>query len=328
MKSIYKVLLFSLFIIFFSLSILLVINGCKQKYTTPLRIGTCMWTGFEPLYLAVDKNYINKSVARLIEYPTTNGTILGFRNGTIDMAAISVDEAIVLKTYDIDFKIILVLDISHGGDSVLSKPGINSVKELKGKRVGVETTTLGSYFLTKALNSGGLTLSDISVVHIPVTEGEHAYKSDEIDAIVTFEPAKTRILNLGAKKIFDSSKVPNAILDVLVVKTDILKHRKKDLKDILTGWFKAVSDVNNNLENSIQIMAEREHISVTEFKTSLKGLVIPSLGQNISLFSGTPSSILSTAEQINNFLLENKIIKNSPNITDMFNGTILREIKK
>jgi NitT/TauT family transport system substrate-binding protein len=297
-------------------------------HSKPLLIGTCDWPGYEPLHLAMEKKYISKSSARIIEYPTSDGTILGLRNDVIDIGALTLDEAIDLKSTGVDLKIILVMDISNGGDAIIAKPGIKKIIDLKGKRVGVETTTIGKYFLAMALKTAGLKLSDITIVHVPVTEGIRAFKNNKIDAIATYEPVKSKLIKLGYIKIFDSKKIPNTILDVLAVKSELLKTRKAELKNILAGWFMALDNIKNSPDESISIMANQENIPVNMFKISLEGIILPDLAKNLSLFSRTPSKLFLIAQQIKKFLLEEKLIKKDPNLSCLFNDSILMEMKR
>jgi len=70
-----------------------------------------------------------------------------YRNGIIDAAALTMDEVFTLQSEGLAPKIVLVLDISKGGDAILGRPGITTFKQLQGRRVGVENTALGPTFL-------------------------------------------------------------------------------------------------------------------------------------------------------------------------------------
>ena len=49
-----------------------------------------------------------------------------------------------------------LLDYSDGSDMIIGKPGINSIKDLKGKKVGLEVTLVEHLLLLKALEANGM----------------------------------------------------------------------------------------------------------------------------------------------------------------------------
>ena len=98
---------------------------------------------------------------------------------------------------------------------MLARPELKELKDIKGRRVGVESGALGAYVLARALQIAGLNRTDISVVSIPVPEQEQAFQGRRVDAVVTMEPNRTRLLAQGARQLFDSSQIPGEIVDVL-----------------------------------------------------------------------------------------------------------------
>lgn len=58
----------------------------------PLRIGTLVWPGYEPLYLARERGYLDPKSVRLVEYPSNSEVTRAFRNRAIEAAALTFDE--------------------------------------------------------------------------------------------------------------------------------------------------------------------------------------------------------------------------------------------
>ena len=197
--------------------------GCSGEPQLPFRVGTNVWPGYEPLYLAREQGLYPPSAGlRLVEYTSASEVIQAFRNGTIDAAALTLDEVLLLAETTPDLGIVLVLDISHGADVILAQPAISSLRDLKGKRVGLESTALGAYVLTRALQTAGMRQDDVRKISLEVDEHEQAFKKGRVDAVVTFEPVRTRLMASGARQLFDSSMLPGEIVDVLVVRRTLL----------------------------------------------------------------------------------------------------------
>jgi NitT/TauT family transport system substrate-binding protein len=280
--------------------------GCMQEPAKPLHIATNVWPGYEPLYLARSLGYLSETSVRLHEMSNSSDVIKAFRNREIDVAALTLDETLLLLQDGIDARIFLVMDISNGADVVMARPGIGDIKGLKGKRVGVESFATGAYMLSRALDKGGLDLRDILVVPVSLEAHEEAYLSGKVDAVVTFEPVRTRLLAKGAHIIFDSGKIPNEIFDVLVVRSDTCSSNSKELHHLEDGWYKALAYLKANPTDAWRRMAKLEGVSETQFQDSLKGLIIPDKSENQRLLSG---AILPPARRLADVLLQAKLLQ-------------------
>lgn len=307
--------------------IIATIAGCTKEPQLPLRIGTNPWMGYGPLYLAREMGYFNKTSIKLVEYASATESMRSFRNGTIDAAALTLDETLQLLATNSDLKVILVMDISHGGDVILARPEIKGVKDLKNRRVGFESTALGAYMLTRALQTAGMKPSDVKTVSLELAEHESAFRAGRVDAIVTFEPVKTRLLAAGARQIFDSSQIPGEVVDVLVVRSDFAEKKPEKVQKVLEGWFKALEYMRKNQRYAAEIMAVREGISVKEFLTSLKGLRYPELKENRLMLTGESPALLPSAQRIADVMLENRLITVAPDIRPIFEGSYLKDIR-
>ena len=126
-----------------------------------------------------------------LSYPSSSEVIRAYRNGDLEAVAITIDETFLLAETQPNIRIVLVTDISNGADVILAKPEIQSLKDLKGRRVGVESTALGAFVITRALGQVGLSPKDIEIVSLGVSEQERAFKQGIVDAVVTFEPVRS-----------------------------------------------------------------------------------------------------------------------------------------
>jgi len=113
------------------------------------------------------------------------------------------------------------------------------MSDLRGKRIGVEDTALGDYVLARALQVHGMGDSEITPVSLTVDQTVAAFKSGEVDAVVTFEPFKSSITKLGGMKVFDSSEIPDEVVDVLVVHSEFARQNPAAVKAVVRGWLQA-----------------------------------------------------------------------------------------
>jgi len=233
----------------FAIAALVLLSDCARP-TPMLRVGTNIWPGYAPLYLAQQLGYYQQQNIRIIEFGSATEVLRAFRNGVIEVAALTLDEALLLAQDQLDPRVILVMDISLGADVVLGQPELQRVEALRGKRVGVENTALGAYLLARALHSAGMRAENVTLVPLPEDEHERAFVERRVDAVVTFEPTRTRLLARHANLLFDSSNIPGEIMDVLVVRAADRERFATALAYLLHGWFAALEVIAQRPEQA------------------------------------------------------------------------------
>lgn len=298
--------------------------ACDRSPQQPLRIAYNSWPGYEPLPLAESEDLYDG--VEVINYRVGSATevIRAFEQDIVDVAAVTLDEAITFQSRSKELiYVIAILDISHGGDAIIAKKNIGSVSDLKDKRVGLESTALGAYFISRAVDSvADLSLEELKIVPILYDQHFSSFMSGDVDAIVTFEPVKSKILKNKGHVIFDSAAIENEIVDVLIAKQSFAEKRPKEIKAFVAGYFRALVFIKEYPDESFSKMAKFEDVSISSFKKSLSGLRIPDKTENHVLLSGESPALISTIEKLQVFLRKNKIIKNNISaptfITDRF----------
>lgn len=259
--------------------------SCRPAPKQRLRIGTNINPGYECLYLARNLGYQHDLNVRLVEFPSASCVIRAFRNQLIDAAALTMDEALLLASQGHAPKVVLIMNFSHGGNVILAQPDISSFRELKAKRIGVESTAMGAYVLSRAIEMGGLQPEDIAIVPLEASEHEEAFLNKQVDALVTTEPTRSRLLRKGARQLFDSSLIPNDIVEVLVVREEALQTYRPELAGITASWFKATEHLHNHFALDANEMAPRTGMDPADLLLSLRSLNTPDLQENKRLLS-------------------------------------------
>lgn len=271
--------------------------GC-QPPPEPLRIVSSPWAGYEPLYLARDLGYLKETSVRIAELPSANITAEAFSNGSADIATLTLDETLALLAKGQKLRILLVMDISNGADGVVAKPGIKSLADLKGKRVGMENIPLGAYILSRVLEMSGLKATDMEVIPMPEDKHEKAYLQGKIDAAITMEPYKTRITKAGAHVLLDSSQIPNEIFDLILVREDVYQTRRDDLCNLARQWFRTLDYVQANQKDAYARMGKRLGTNDEDFRTAMAGIKVPLRQENQLLLGGNAPTLLVPARRL------------------------------
>ena len=276
-----------------------------------MRIGTNVWIGSEPLYLARDLGYLDREAVQLVEYPSASEVSRAFRNQAIDGMVISLDELFVLAVDGLQPKVVVIVDVSHGADVVVGRSGMRTMKDLKGKRVAVESAALGAFVLSRALALNGMQASDVSIVHLESNEHPAAFERGQVDGAVTFDPYRTQLLGAGAQTLFDSSQIPGEIVDLLAVRASVLEKNPQAVQTLLTGWFKALDYLEREPKDAAARMAVREQITGEQFLQALQGLRVPSRADNLKMLAGATPGLVVSGRQLMTLMVEAKLLRST-----------------
>ncbi len=249
---------------------------------TPIRVGLTVWPGYEGFHLAASLGYLEGHPIRVVALPAGGETMRALRDGVIDAAGLTGDELLVAAEQSPEHppRAVLVVDVSNGGDVILAHRPFARMQDLRGKRIGVEATALGGMMLARALEISGMQPGDITAVPIPLFDHERAFRNHEVDAIVTFEPRASHLAATGANRLFDSSRIPGEIVDLLVVRDDVLQRSAPQIRQLVEAWFRAQAHARSFPDEALRQGAQREQLTPADYAASLAGLEIPDLATN------------------------------------------------
>jgi NitT/TauT family transport system substrate-binding protein len=304
----------------------IVLASCT-KAEPPLRIGANVWPGYETLYLARSLGYYDNTPIRLVDYPSGTEEVRAYRNGEIEGAGISIDQALVLASTNPDVRIVVVMDFSNGGDVILGQPEIKNLKALKGRPVGVESSALGAFIITRALEQQGMSPKDIKIISLGVSEHERAFKKGTVDAVVTFGAARTKLLASGAKQLFDSSQIPGEIVDVLILREDVINKQPKAVQALVDGRFRALDYLNKNPQDAASRIAPRTGVTAEQFLESLTGLSSPNLQENQKLLGKIDPLLLKGVTRLSQLMLDNKLLPKAIDPAPLLDDRLVKKVK-
>lgn len=303
-----------------ALSTLPWLTSCKPP--RPLAVGIHPWIGYESLYLARDFNWLPNNI-ELNYGETASDSLEGLISGKLDAACLTLDEMLRARADGLPLTVALVFDISAGADVVLTRPEIHSIHELAGKEIAVEDSAVGALVLNRMLNSAGLNIKDINIINFTTGTQLNLWESNEIDAIVTYEPTASQIQNRGANLLFDSRQMPDIILDVLAIRTDLSRNYHSTLKALVEAHFRGLEHINSNRQDASYRIAAHQGINISEVQKAFSGVLLPSLEANAEYLAEPHKRLLATAKTISRLLTENGFLKKEDSLVDLINSNYL-----
>jgi len=187
----------------------------------------------------------------------------------IGCAMTNMDVLTIPAVGGVDSTALIVGDFSNGNDGIVMKNG-KSVKELKGRTVALVEFTVSHYMLARALEMNGMSEREIRTVNTSDSDIAAIFTAAPNGAAVTWNPPLQQARNAkGATLVFDSSKIPGEIIDLMVVRTNAPDSLKKAL---VGAWYETMSIMSGSdkaAEDAIAFMAKSSAATVPEFKAQL-----------------------------------------------------------
>jgi NitT/TauT family transport system substrate-binding protein len=153
-------------------------------------------------------------------------------------------------------KVVGVNDIGFS-DRVIVQSTINSIAELKGKKVGVPQGTSGDMILRMALAKNGMTISDIQMVPMDPSTIVAAFTSKQIEAagiwyplIDTIKPRVPDMKELASNQEFYPQ---TSFINTFVARNEIVEQNPDVVKKFLRVMKKAMDYRVANLDRSIEL---------------------------------------------------------------------------
>lgn len=302
--------------------------GCSEAPPLPLSVGVSPWIGNDPFVFAYERRYVDRSRVKVVELASSSQALRTLDNGLLDAAALTLDEALRLADKGAAIRIVAVLAMSHGADAVVARSPITRPAQLKGKRIGIEDGSAGRLVLARMMETSPLRSNDVLLLRLEASQQEDALRDGWVDAIVTFEPMKSRLQGDGYQVIFDSSAMPGEIIDVLVVRADVLEHRLGDVVDLLAGWQRGVTALHMTPEAFADLLAPSISLTPAQYRAALDGLTFVTLEQSTELLSGQPAPFVARHTGLAKLMVDLEMIDGPPDWRTLIVDTAARAAAK
>lgn len=210
-----------------------------------------------PLYIAKDKGYFNEEGLDPAFILATPGVgINGLVAGNFDFTA-AAGSASTAIARNLPLKVILIHTFKPGF-WIYTWQDINSLSQLKGKKLGVSTIGALPHTLAKvALRKAGLD-PDREVVMIAAGTDDvrfAALQKEALDAAVFNAPFKIRAKKAGLKEVIFLGEGVHGLSGGVVTSVKMIQTKPETVQRFITGALKGHKYFLANRESSVAIMA-------------------------------------------------------------------------
>src|SRR5882757_10669356 len=264
------------------------LSGCSDSTASgtggKITLGFSAWPGWFPWQVAQEQGLFAKNgvTVDLKYFESYTDSLTALSTGNLDANSQTLNDTLSSVSGGAKQTVVLVNDNSTGNDQIIARPGINSMADLKGKKVAAEQGTVDHYLLLLALQKAGLTEKDVQFTPLVTDAAAAAFVAGKVDAVGVFAPFTTTALGLkGSKAIATAKDFPGAIPDHLVFGSSFVKDHPTEVQGMVQTWFDTTAWIKANPDEAIAIMAKRGGVSAADYKTYDAGTTIFTRQQNL-----------------------------------------------
>ncbi len=306
--------------------LLLAVLGLASTSTLvaePLKIGYSDWPGWVAWQVGIEKGWFEEAGVEVqFEWFEYVPSMDAFAAGQLDAVCMTNGDALVTGATGAPSKLIMVNDFSNGNDMLVAAPGIESVADLKGKKIGVEVGFVCHLLILKALEANGMTEADVELVNIPTHETAKALESGDVDAIAAWQPNSGQALAAvaGSKAVFTSADVPGLIYDTLAVNPTSYATRTADWMKVVEVWYRIVDFIldPDTQDEAIALMAARVNLQPEEYAPFLQGTKILTIEEAKAVFAPGEGldSIFGSSKISDAFNVANEVYETAQDVAE------------
>ena len=292
----------------------------ENKKVKEIKIGTMDLVN--PDLVARKEKYYEKQLGikvKIVKFDSGKDVNTALAAGSIDASELGSNPTALGIGNGLNYDVIYIGDIIGSAESLVVKnnANVNSVSQLKGKKIAVPFASTSHYSLLNALKQAGLKESDVKLLDLEPNDIHAAWKRGDIDAAYVWYPVLNNLVKDG-KILTGSDKLAKQGIitaDLVVARRDFAKS----IKNLVVRYIKALNQANDldqkNKEQSIKDISEILNISESDAKFQRNGfewidgkkqLSKEYLGENIA------NVLKNTAD----FLKEQGSIKKSPTLKE------------
>ena len=229
----------------------------------------------------------------------------------------------------VPLKVVLVNDNSAGNDAILARPGVKSLKDLKGRTVALEEFSISHFLLVTGLATAGMKPSDVRIVNMSAGDAAAAFISGRVDAATVWNPWVSKIEHSGkGRALFTSREIPGLVPDLLVAREKSLAAHRKDFVGMVKAWFDVERFIREKPDEAVRIMAKVVELAPDEYKVFLPGTRFFGARENLEAFgvdASSPRTLMGAAPVILKFLQDNKLLEGRPDFARALDASLVKE---
>lgn len=277
-------------------------NLSTEEQEQTIKVGCNTWGGhaggeyFNGSFKASKESRFYKEYGILVEFVLLddfNASREAFKAGKVDLLWQTIDafptEVEGLKEFEP--QVIFQPDWSRGGDAIVVRRGINSVADLKGKKIAVAPMTPSQTLLLNMFEAGQVKTEDVQIIEVGnAIDAADLFKKGQVDAAVVWSPDDQACVQAvtGSKVLLNTKTAKNIIADIFFAKKSYVDGHQKELASLVEGWLKGNAEINSSVDakkEAAKILSEGFSQPLDFCETAIDNARLCTYGDNINFFN-------------------------------------------
>ncbi|MGI0485114.1 ABC transporter substrate-binding protein [Pantanalinema rosaneae CENA516] len=231
-----------------ALLVVLTLNACGQSQSLqPLKVGVTTWPGFDIILYAQEAGIFKQRglEVQLIRFENQQDSARAVLRGSLDASFSSLWDVMQVDPGEDKPEVLLVSNISAGSDGMVARSGIQSIKDLPGKRVGAKLGTVNHLILLEALKLHQIPPEAVTIEDVSNETAVELLRKGKLDAAVVWQPLLGETATaINGKIIFTTAEVDSLVIDTLMSRSSVVKAKSAELVRFMQSWFDVMHAVD------------------------------------------------------------------------------------
>lgn len=301
----------------------------------PLKIAYSDWPGWVAWEIGIQKGWFKEAGVEVdFKWYDYVESMDAYTAGNVDAVCMTNGDALVTGATGKPSVGIIINDFSNGNDMIVAAPGINSLKDLEGKKVGLEEGFVTHLLLLTGLKMNEIDPAKVTIVNTPTNETPQVLGAKAVDAIGAWQPSSGQALKAlpGSKAIFTSADSPGIIYDLLYVSPESLEKRRDDWAKVVQVWYRIVEFIRDeeNTDEALKILSTRVSITPEEYEPFLKGTYILTLDEALKRWEKADGlgSIYGSSKIVDEFNTTFEVYEKSQDVDRYLDPSLTKALAK
>jgi NitT/TauT family transport system substrate-binding protein len=208
----------------------------------------------------------------------------------------------------VDSTALIAGSYSNGNDGIVLKGAGKTMKDIKGQNVNLVQFSVSHYLLARGLDAAGLRERDVKVVNTSDADIVGAFGTPKVTSVVTWNPQLAGVAATpGSTMVFDSSKVPGEIIDLMVVNTATLKDNPALGKALTGAWFEVMAMMKAKDKDALTHMAKASGTDLAGYAAQLATTAMMYTPAEMLAFVTSPR-LPETMKRVSQFSFDKKLL--------------------
>ena len=278
-----------------------------------VKLGTAFTTTTNAMFLMPEMLKADGIEAEIITFPSLVQRMQAVASGAVDVGNGGLSATMQLATKG--FPMAVLADGCDGGWMMLARKGIESFKDLEGKKIGVQNGSIGLVSLNWKLRAEGLA-GKVQLLFLDNQDQPTPLMRGDVDAICCFEPYATFAeLNGFGHKLWVPYDTPMGKTNLGFVSSVPMIKKDPDLiRTLVKAHVKATNVMKENPKIAIETTIKQFNMSPEVAEASVK---------NLFYSADTGPAFQSGLKSLAQMMIEDKMLDTAPIWDEFINTSFL-----